>query len=81
MTRDATRSSLRWNVTQAKICACFNYYFQKLGMCYYRKKSWPTNSFVNKRKIVVHLTYAKNDNLSIRVYINTNQDWFLFSIN
>lgn len=49
-------------------------------MCYYRKESWPTNSFVNKRKIIVHLTYAKNDNLSIRVYINTNQDWFYFQL-
>lgn len=40
-----------------------------------------TNSFVNKRKIIVHLTYTENDNLSIRVHSNTKQDWFIFSMN
>lgn len=39
------------------------------------------NSFVNKRENTVHPTYAENDKLFIRAHINTNQDWFLFSMN
>lgn len=70
------RTSLGWAGTQQDFMSIMVPTFKK------KKKSQPfllqksklANSFVNKKEITVHPTYAENGNLFIRVHINTNQD-------
>lgn len=73
-------TGLGWDT--ARFYVYYGSYFQKKkSQPFLLQKSKLANSFVNKKEITVHPTYAENGNLFIRVHINTNQDWFLFSVN